>query len=143
MVPEKVGEAELSKKPEKKTVGPKYPGGYTPAEEQEIYRRALILWGKHAQIDQLREEMDELGVALNHYLRNPDRVNTYEVMAELADVENMIGQIKLIFGEVKAQRTGKLARLEVRLNAGEARKRAETSTTLTVNHPEVHILNRS
>ena len=66
--------------------------------EQEIYKKAIFDFGKNAQICQTQEECAELIVALAHFMR--DRCSSLgEVIEEIADVEIMLEQLKLIIGE--------------------------------------------
>jgi NTP pyrophosphatase (non-canonical NTP hydrolase) len=64
---------------------------------EEIYRAALKKWGTEAQFDQMVEECAEMIAVLKHYRRG--RVGEAEVIAELADVTLMVGQLTYMFGE--------------------------------------------
>jgi NTP pyrophosphatase (non-canonical NTP hydrolase) len=64
---------------------------------EEIYRATIEKWGEEAQYDQAIEECAELITALKHYKRN--KVGRQEVIAELADLTLMIGQLTWMFGE--------------------------------------------
>jgi NTP pyrophosphatase (non-canonical NTP hydrolase) len=80
--------------------------------KKEIYTQALVKWGRTFQMDMLVEECAELIKAvqkLNH--RHGD---VLDVVEELADVEIMCEQMRLIFNPVKIDemKTEKLARLE-------------------------------
>lgn len=84
----------------------------------EIYRASLAKWGEEGQYDQAVEECAELILALKHYRRNKADVDA--VVAEIADVSLMIGQLTYMFGveRVEAARREKLAKLD-RLLAGD------------------------
>jgi NTP pyrophosphatase (non-canonical NTP hydrolase) len=68
---------------------------------EEIYRAALNKWGTEAQFDQMVEECAEMITVLKHFRRG--RVGEAEVIAELADVTLMVGQLTFIFGEERVQ----------------------------------------
>lgn len=81
----------------------------------KLYRQALEKWGT-AQIIIAFEEMAELQKELSKYLRG--RENTTEIAEEIADVEIMLEQMKVLFGIediVKDYKNQKLRRLEERL----------------------------
>ncbi len=67
----------------------------------EIYRAALQRWGEDAQFDQAVEECAELITALKHYRRG--RVSQEAIVAELADVALMVGQLSYMLGESKVE----------------------------------------
>ena len=85
--------------------------------EQEILSAAIAAYGATCQVDQLCEECAELIVAVNHMRRG--RITPADLIEELADVEIMLDQMKLIFpeGEWAAHREAKLERLKNRLEA--------------------------
>jgi hypothetical protein len=62
----------------------------------DIYQEAVIQKGVDNQIGQAMEELAELIVALNkwHWHRGPD--TTLQVLEEVADVENVLEQIKYL-----------------------------------------------
>lgn len=73
------------------------------AEEEptnaEILELAISTYGKDEQIRMCHEEMDELGVALSKYHRNPCDWTLKNVQEEIADVCVMMQQAKMMFGE--------------------------------------------
>ncbi|HBI14256.1 MAG TPA: antitoxin [Desulfobulbaceae bacterium] len=71
-------------------------------EIEEMYRASLARWGVEAQYDQAVEECAELIAALKHFKR--DRIGEEQVVAELADVTLMIGQLTWMLGEERVQR---------------------------------------
>lgn len=93
-------------------------------ENNQIYQDALELWGKDAQIDMCIEEMAELTHALLSYRRGREG-SIGKLLEELADVEIMIEQMKLIFNplssfEVEDFKEGKLNRLAKRVATSKA-----------------------
>lgn len=85
----------------------------TPADPEFIYRDALDLWGFDAQVKMAIEEMAELIVKLVKFNRNTNGSTMDEICEEIADVEIMMEQCRLIFGVLatdKAKRE-KLLRL--------------------------------
>ena len=72
-------------------------------DRKKAYQTFLDSWGEKAQIMMCVEEMSELTKALCKYLRFkkhgiPDDLD-YNIKEEIADVFNMINQLKMIFGE--------------------------------------------
>lgn len=88
-----------------------------------IMQRAIDTYGRQAQIDVAIEEMAELTKALLKTRRVSDDDHDAHVRAdihvieEIADVEIMIDQLKIMYGEphVDAVRKQKLVRLEARM----------------------------
>lgn len=91
-------------------------------ERREILNRAIHTYGQHAQVDMCLEEMAELAKALlkMRWTGGDVQEKLDNIREEIADVQIMIDQMKLIYGEElvgKFERL-KLARLEERLNGG-------------------------
>ena len=89
-------------------------------EEKKIFKDALHVYGRRAQITMVFEEMAELQKELCKHLRNGDSVEIVSRVAEeLADVEIMLDQMKLLFGtgHVQSEREKKVQRLRARLDA--------------------------
>ncbi len=85
-------------------------------KEWETLTAAVTTWGQDAQAKMLLEEMAELQKEICKAWRG--KQNTAEIAEEVADVEIMLEQIKLIFrigDAVDAYRTAKLERLQLRL----------------------------
>ena len=82
---------------------------------RELYEKAIEVWGIHAQLDMVQEECAELIVAVGHLKR--DRKLPEFVADEVADVEIMCGQMRVILGDrlVDEAVARKLKRLEGRL----------------------------
>jgi len=79
---------------------------------QAIYRATLAKWGEEAQYDQAIEECAELIAALKHFKRG--RIGSEEIVAELADVSLMIGQLSWMLGNERVEQAirDKLQKLE-------------------------------
>lgn len=81
----------------------------------DIYKKAIETYGKEVQIIVAIEEMSELQKELCKYFRV--NINTH-IAEEIADVEIMMEQIKMIFDiekEVIREKAFKISRLEKRL----------------------------
>ena len=84
-------------------------------DEQRIYRAALAAWGADAQTLMVFEEMAELQKELCKAARGKD--NREQIAEEIADVEIMLEQMKVLHGcaeAVAAYRESKLRRLAIR-----------------------------
>ena len=80
---------------------------------EEIYRKAIEKWGNPLQIQMAVEEMSELIKQLIKHLRG--KVNSEKIDEEMADVEIMLDQLKVMFNNqrlVESQKKEKLYRLE-------------------------------
>ena len=80
----------------------------------QLYAKALLKWGKWPQVNMAIEEMSELTKELCKNLRG--RHNKEQIAEEIADVEIMLGQMKLLYqcqDEVDSYKHSKLTRLEV------------------------------
>ena len=60
-----------------------------------LYKRALDKWGGEAQLNMLEEECIELALATRHFQRRREG-SFLKLMDEMADVEIMIEQIKMV-----------------------------------------------
>ena len=80
---------------------------------KKLYEQAIQFWGKNFQIVVAVEECGELIHALTKYLRNGP-IGRFDVAEEIADVEIMLEQLKVIFGErdVEYWKKEKLSRLK-------------------------------
>jgi NTP pyrophosphatase (non-canonical NTP hydrolase) len=78
-----------------------------------IYKEALAAWGAEAQLNQLTEELAELIVATRHSLRG----RIHNMPEEIADVEIMLAQARLLIGDgpIELAKAAKLERLRERL----------------------------
>lgn len=70
-------------------------------DDKEVLKEAIEHWGSGMQIMMLFEEMGELQTALTHYMRN--RIEAPSVEEEIADVQVMLNQMKIIFDEENIQ----------------------------------------
>ena len=79
----------------------------------EIYKSAITKYGEYAQIDMVIEEMAELTQALSKYKRG----KLHNVEEEIADVEIMLEQMRLIFDSKKVDeiKRSKIVRLDKRV----------------------------
>ena len=90
----------------------------SPINRRDIYQQAIDEWGLNSQIDMFIEEAAELIVALNHARRGFWTTPLQDqVIEELADVEIMLEQMRLIFGpdEVDQVKLRKALRLKDRI----------------------------
>jgi len=86
-------------------------------KEEQIYRSAINRFGWIQQLDMTVEECAELIVALQHFVR--DKASMETVAGEIADVEIMCGQMRLLFPGVDEAKERKLKRLEGMVNNAE------------------------
>lgn len=79
----------------------------------KLLKEAITRYGVEAQLNQAVEECAELIIAIRHHLRGRDS----NIAEEVADVDLMIDQIKLMIGpgEVEQYKGQKLQRLAERL----------------------------
>ena len=93
---------------------------------ESLLRRAVRTYGEAAQSDMMVEEMSELTKALLKLRRAPLgkewRKAAKDVREEMADVQIMLDQMKIIHGDIREVEEAKLARLEDRLNKKEELK---------------------
>lgn len=93
-------------------------------ERKEILEQAIHTYGQARQVDMCLEEMAELAKALLKMRRSggdiADKLDN--IREEIADVQIMIDQMKMIYGEefIEKFEQLKLARLEDRLDASGA-----------------------
>lgn len=82
----------------------------------QIYKQAIEKWGSDAQILMVFEEMSELQKELCKNRRGKN--NAEQIAEEVADVEIVLAQLKMIYGisgTVRQFQEEKLMRLEQRL----------------------------
>ena len=81
-----------------------------------IYEQAIEKFGRDHQILKAVEELNELATALLHFRQG--KVGVIDVVGEIADVEIMVEQLKLIFNKDLVNRcmTHKLERLNKTIN---------------------------
>lgn len=91
--------------------------GMTAEREGAILERAIEAFGEGAQIDKCVEEMAELTQALMRARCDQRRRESVEHVCEkIADVQIMLNQMRLIFGDDGEWEEYKLLRLEKRLD---------------------------
>lgn len=84
--------------------------------EKDIITAAVRHYGLHSQVDMAIEEMSELTKALLKHRRGPaDEAARDAIREEMADVEIMLAQMKIFFGDTQAWKEMKLKRLASRL----------------------------
>jgi NTP pyrophosphatase (non-canonical NTP hydrolase) len=68
----------------------------TPAEYEmhRVCSRAIAAYGEEKQFNHVVEELNELGVAVNHFRRG--RIASEDVLEEMADVIIMIEQLRIM-----------------------------------------------
>ena len=89
--------------------------------KRDTYTAAVAAYGKHSQLIMAMEEMAELTKELSKNIRGEKNISG--ISEEIADVEIMLEQLKIIFGnraEVDQHRSYKLKRLADRLIDGQA-----------------------
>lgn len=87
--------------------------------ETEVLQRALDTYGSSLQISMVFEEMSELQKELCKYLRG--KYSPASIAEEIADVEIMLDQMKMLFccaEDVRSVRRRKVERLKERLDNG-------------------------
>ena len=85
----------------------------------EVLEKAVKTYGCMHQTVKAAEELSELLVALNKWLgmsENEDYIRD-NIREECADVEIMLSQLKIIFGDWSDWKHYKMDRLEERINA--------------------------
>ena len=90
---------------------------YVVENELEIYYRAINLWGVNAQLDMMIEEMSELIFAIQKNKRNNTDETILKVCEEIADVQIMLNQLKVIYDDtlISKFRNTKMKRLVERI----------------------------
>lgn len=68
-----------------------------PEKEQEIHEEAVKQWGVKSQIDMAAEESAELIKKLMKFGRVHNGATILEITEEMADVEVMLAQLKVVF----------------------------------------------
>jgi NTP pyrophosphatase (non-canonical NTP hydrolase) len=87
----------------------------------EVYKKALEKWGRKSQLEMAQEEATELALAVRKYIRKDDDDTYVEMISEIADVEIMIEQIKLMYKKseiiksIEVEKSFKVHRLKERL----------------------------
>ena len=88
-------------------------------DRNDVLTSALEQYGRDTQIDMMIEEMSELAKALMKYRRHVyDDIFQREVQEEIADVQIVLDQMKILFGATDRIEAEKIARLFARLGMG-------------------------
>ena len=104
-------------------------------DEFAVMGDAITTFGADAQQKMLLEEMSELQKEICKHWRGKD--NLAEIAEEIADVEIMLDQMKMIYscaGRVRAIRASKLRRLEQRILDARMEHAAEAAADPEVDH---------
>ena len=85
-------------------------------EEDNLYKEALSTWGEEAQVKMAMEECAELIQVLVKYGRYINGSTVEQIQGEIADVQIMLNQLKIVFGEdriseIKLQKLEKVRRV--------------------------------
>ena len=86
---------------------------------KKTYEKALEKYGFHMQQAMMIEEASELIKAISKFWRRPYKKTFDDVREEMADVEIMLEQMKIMFEDTKEIREIKINRLFHRLNGEE------------------------
>lgn len=93
------------------------------SNNKETYRKAIDTYGKDKQLDVVIEEMSELTKEICKFKRGQD--NHQQIVEEIADVEIMLQQLKMICdvkcSELEGVKYQKTERLSERLRNDEAK----------------------
>jgi NTP pyrophosphatase (non-canonical NTP hydrolase) len=86
-------------------------------KKSEIYKKAVKLWGVEFEIDMMIEECAELIQALQKYKRDTSFKTINNMYEELADVEIMSEQMRIVFNSdsIDLEKERKIRRLETRI----------------------------
>ena len=86
---------------------------------EKILQKAIDTYGSEAQIRMMMEEMAELQKELCKLYRAKDSTHTIaihdRILDEMADVQIMLDQMRLLFGDTDSRELEKLRRLAERL----------------------------
>ena len=84
-------------------------------DREAVLRKAIDTYGEESQMKMMIEEMSELTKELCKRFRGEG--NTVHILEEMADVQIMLDQMKMIFGDTSEMEKAKVERLERRLKA--------------------------
>ena len=102
-------------------------------KRKEIYSQAASLWGSGNQVDMMIEEASELTKALLKFRREPSPEKMLDVVQEIADVEIMLEQMKLMFdridNNIEIFKKAKLERLQKRIQASIKKRNGKQFTS--------------
>lgn len=90
---------------------------------EETLKKAIEVWGERAQLEMAQEESTELALAIRKYIRQPNEERLNDMSGEIADVEIMIEQLKLMLPSIQSRvdeiKDFKITRLKGRLEKQE------------------------
>lgn len=86
----------------------------TPLERTEILQKAIDTWGPTLQEDVCIEEMSELTKAIIKH-RRASKTGRENILEEIADVQIMLDQMRMLYGDTTEQEAFKIERLRKRL----------------------------
>ena len=78
---------------------PKYISKTDTNNNKEVLQKAILRFGEKLQLRQVQEEAAELIVAINHFIRFKDDFHRHELLVEVADIEIMLEQLRLILND--------------------------------------------
>ena len=84
-------------------------------DREAVLRKAIDTSGEESQMKMMIEEMSELTKELCKLFRG--EAETGHILEEMADVQIMLDQMKMIFGDTSEQEKAKVERLKGRLKA--------------------------
>lgn len=84
-------------------------------DRKAVLRKAIDTYGEESQAKMMIEEMSELTKELCKLFRGEG--DTGHILEEMADVQIMLDQMRMIFGDTSEQEKAKVERLERRLKA--------------------------
>jgi NTP pyrophosphatase (non-canonical NTP hydrolase) len=90
----------------------------TPTEKTTLYKAVIKKYGAHPQLDMAMEESAELIQAINKFKRKPTKETIHNLCSEIADVEIMLEQLRLMLNKdllIYNIKEEKLNRLEQRV----------------------------
>jgi len=100
-------------------------GWVEASERDKILMDAVTTWGRDAQAMMMIEEMSELTKAISKFYRATDDSSASaaveSIREEMADVQIMLDQMKIMFGSPESYEREKLDRLRMRLEAAHGR----------------------
>ena len=102
-------------------------------DAEVIMGRAITTWGPETQLTVALEELSELQKEICKCLRGSDNLDA--LSEEMADVEIMLAQLRMMFGNgesVEAWKARKLERLDGRIRAAEVERRSTAEQAAVV-----------
>ena len=89
--------------------------------QHELLKRTIETWGEKSQFEMAQEEATELALAVRKFIRRGDDKSFQDLAGEIADVEIMIEQMKIIEASlpmaIQQIKFEKLKRLEKRIDS--------------------------